>query len=155
MNLGEWDLDHEVVPEEAVPEQQVPPTEGIVPEPVVSHADSSSSVEMYEVERPEPSAARKRVASAGDGEGTSRKRRLIGEGGAAEDEEISVFLPEKEVVYPSSYAVVMREAKSPFVDASPQRAAEEGVSGPPGSVTQLIGELGSLAARLHPSPNNL
>ncbi|PWA45247.1 mucin-related protein [Artemisia annua] len=90
-------------------------------------------------------------AIVGDGEGTSRKRRLIGEGGAAEDEEISVFLPEKEVVYPSSYAVVMREAKSPFVDASPQRAAEEGVSGPPGSVTQLIGEMGSLAARLHAS----
>ena len=39
------------------------------------------------------------------------------------------------------------KGKSPFLDASPQRAAEEGVSGPTGSVTQLIGELGSLAAR--------
>ncbi|PWA92689.1 GPI transamidase component Gpi16 subunit family protein [Artemisia annua] len=111
----------------------------------------NSSVEMYEVERPEPSTARKRKTSAGDGEGSSRKRRVIGEEDSSEDEEMSVFLPEKEVVFPSSYAVAMREAKSPFVDASPQRAAEEGVSGPSGSVTQLIEEMGSLAARLQVS----
>ncbi|PWA49895.1 hypothetical protein CTI12_AA477150 [Artemisia annua] len=88
---------------------------------------------MYEVEKPEPSTARKRNASDGDGEGSSRKRRLIGEEDSSEDEEASIFLPEKEVVYPSAYAVAMRETKSPFVDASPQKDAEERVSRPPGS----------------------
>ncbi|PWA68610.1 hypothetical protein CTI12_AA309970 [Artemisia annua] len=87
---------------------------------------------MYEVERPEPSTARKRRASDGDGEGSSRKRRVIGEEGSSEGEEMSIFLPEKEVVFPSTYAVAMRETKSPFVDASPQRGAEERVSRPPG-----------------------
>ncbi|PWA34200.1 hypothetical protein CTI12_AA601920 [Artemisia annua] len=87
---------------------------------------------MYEVEKPEPSTARKRNASDGDGEGSSRKRRLIGEEDSSEDEEASIFLPEKEVVYPSAYAVAMRETKSPFVDASPQKDAEERVSRPPG-----------------------
>ncbi|PWA49832.1 cytochrome P450 [Artemisia annua] len=79
-----------IVPEEAVPEQQVPPNEGLVQEPTASHADSSSSVQMYEAEKPEPSTARKRNASDGNGEGSSRKRRLIGEEGFFEDEEASL-----------------------------------------------------------------
>ncbi|PWA95333.1 hypothetical protein CTI12_AA051600 [Artemisia annua] len=143
----------EVVPEEAVPEQQIAPNEGPVQEPVASHADLSSSVQIYEVERPEPSAARKRKASEGDGEGSSRRRRVIGVEDSPEDEETSTFLPEKEVVFPSAYAVAMKETKSPFVDASPQKDAEEGVSRPPGSVNQLIGELGSLAAQLQAKLN--
>ncbi|PWA87880.1 hypothetical protein CTI12_AA122480 [Artemisia annua] len=141
----------EVVPEEAVPEQQVAPNEEPMQEPTSSHADSSSSVQMYEVEKPEPSTGRKRMASGDDGEGSSRKRRMIGEEDSAEDEEASMALPEKEVVYPSAYAVAMRETESPFVGASPHKKAGEGVSRPPGSVTQLIGELGSLAVQLQTS----
>ncbi|PWA69726.1 hypothetical protein CTI12_AA297350 [Artemisia annua] len=85
--------------EVAVPEQVVAPTEEPVQEPATSHADSSSSVQMFEVEGP-----KKRAASGGNGEGPSRKRRLIGVEASSEEAETSTARPEKEVVHPSPYA---------------------------------------------------
>ena len=98
----------ESVPQDVVPEQMIAPIEAPVEEPVEEpevqgpvvqeHAASSSSVR--EVENPDAHLGKKRTASEGDDEGTSKRRRVLSAGADSEGAENSRTGPEIERVSP-------------------------------------------------------
>ena len=89
------------VPLDAVPEQMIAPIEAPVQEPVEEpvqdpevQEQAASSSSVREVENPDANLGKKRAASDGDDEGTSKRRRLISAGADSEGAENSMTGPE-------------------------------------------------------------